>query len=100
VSRIAYELAGRDAMLVVDVGAGVAGWRLRDRECAVADVLHVAPADEVEALLRRALLETRARATAAEGGGAALRELAAAVWRDYRSAIDGVGGQPTLPGMP
>ncbi len=97
-SRIAYELAGRGALLVVDDTACVAGWRLADRESTVGEVLAAAPRDEVEALVRRAIAETRLRA-ASPDGGAALRALAAAVWRDYRQAVDGVGGQGSLPGL-
>ena len=48
-TRVAYELSGRPAALVVDLAAAVAGWRVGDREAEVTDVLALAPADEVGA---------------------------------------------------
>jgi hypothetical protein len=99
VTRVAYELSGRPAALVVDLAAAVAGWRVGDREAQVTDVLALAPADEVARLIRRALAEIRAHAAANDRAAEPLRRLAAEVWRDYRRAIDGVGEQSRLPGV-
>ena len=98
-TRVAYELAGRPAALVVDLAAAAAGWRVGNREAQVTDVLALAPPDEVARLIRRALAEIRAHAAADDGGAEPLRRLAAEVWRDYRRAIDGVGEQSRLPGV-
>ncbi len=95
-TRVAYELSGRPAVLVVDLAAAVAGWRIGDREAQVTDVLALAPADEVARLIRHALAEIRAHAAANGRDAEALRRLAAEVWRDYRRAIDGVGEQSRL----
>lgn len=95
-SRVAYELSGRSAALVVDLGAVAAGWRIGDRGADIGEVLTAAPAEEVESLLRRALAEIRARAAADDRSAEALRRLAAEVWRDYRRAVDGVGAQSRL----
>jgi hypothetical protein len=96
VSRVAYELSGRPAALVVDLGALAAGWRIGDRAAEVGEVLALAPRDEVERLLRRAVAETRAQAAADERVAEPLRRLAAEMWRDYRRAVDGVGEQSRL----
>jgi hypothetical protein len=96
VSRVAYELSGRSAALVVDLGAVAAGWRVGDRAVEVGEVLTMAPRDEVESLLRRALAEIRAQAAADDRSAEQLRRLAAEVWRDYRRAVDGVGAQSRL----
>ena len=98
-TRVAYELSGRPAALVVDLAAAAAGWRVSDREAQVTDVLALAPADEIARLIRHALAEIRAHAAANDRGAEALRRLAAEVWRDYRRAIDGVGEQSRLPGV-
>ena len=45
-TRVAYELSGRPAALVVDLAAAAAGWRVRDHEAEVTDVLALAPAEE------------------------------------------------------
>lgn len=95
-TRVAYELSGRPAVLVVDLAAAVAGWRVGDREAQVTDVLALAPADEVARLIRHALAEIRAHAASNVRDAEALRRLAAEVWRDYRRAIDGVGEQSRL----
>jgi hypothetical protein len=96
VSRVAYELSGRSAALVVDQGAVAAGWRIGDRAAEVGEVLALAPRDEVEKLLRRAVAETRAQAAADDRVAEPLRRLAAEMWRDYRRAVDGVGEQSPL----
>jgi hypothetical protein len=96
VSRVAYELSGRSAALVVDLGAVAADWRIGDRAADVGEVLALAPREEVESLLRRALAEIRAQAATDERSAAALRRLAAETWRDYRRAVDGVGSQSRL----
>jgi hypothetical protein len=96
VSRVAYELSGRPAALVVDLGAVAAGWRIGDRAAEVGEVLTLAPRDEVEKLIRRAIAEIRAQAAADAPAAEALRRLAAEVWRDYRRAVDGVGAQSAL----
>ena len=80
-TRVAYELSGRPAALVVDLAAAAAGWRVGDREAEVGDVLALAPRDEVARLIRHALAEIRAHAAsdgrvgrgpaAARGGGLA-----------------------------
>ena len=98
-TRVAYELSGRPAALVVDLAAAAAGWRVGDREAQVSDVLALAPADEVGRLIRHALTEIRAHAASGDRGAEELRRLAAEVWRDYRRAIDGVGEQSRLPGV-
>lgn len=98
-SRVAYELSGRRAVLVVDVGAIVAGWRVGDREATAADVLTLAPPDEVGRLVRHAVAGIRAEAATGGGHAEELRRLAAEVWRDYRRAADGVGEQAQLPGV-
>ena len=98
-TRVAYELSGRPAALVVDLGAAAAGWRVRDHEAQVTDVLALAPPDEVGRLIRRALAEIRAHAASAGPEAEDLRRLAAEVWRDYRRAMDGVGEQSRLPGV-
>ena len=95
-TRVAYELSGRPAVLVVDLAAAAAGWRVRDHEAEVGDVLALAPADEVARLIRHALTEIRAHAASNGHDSEALRRLAAEVWRDYRRAIDGVGEQSRL----
>ena len=95
-TRVAYELSGRPAVLVVDLAEAAAGWRVRDHEAEVADVLALAPADEVARLIRHALTEIRAHAASNGHNAEALRRLAAEVWRDYRRAIDGVGEQSRL----
>ena len=95
-SRIAYELSGRSAALVVDLGAAAAGWRIGDRAAEVGEVLTLAPRVEIETLLRRALVEIRAQAAADDRSAELLRQLAAEVWRDYRRAVDGVGAQSRL----
>jgi len=96
VTRVAYELSGRSAALVVDLGAAAAGWRVGDRAAEVGEVLTLAPQDEVEKLLRRALAEIRSAAAADDRSAEALRRLAAEAWRDYRRAVDGVGAQSRL----
>jgi hypothetical protein len=96
VSRVAYELSGRSAALVVDLGAAAAGWRIGDRAAEVGDVLTLAPRAEVEGLTRRAVAEIRAHAAADDRSAEDLRRLAAEVWRDYRRAVDGVGAQSRL----
>ena len=95
-SRFAYELSGRSAALVVDLGAVAAGWRIGDRTAEVGEVLTLAPRVEVESLLRRAIAEIRAQAAADDRSGEQLRLLAAEVWRDYRRAADNVGAQARL----
>ena len=95
-SRVAYELSGRSAALVVDLGTAAAGWRIGDRPAEVGEVLALAPRDEVESLLRRAIAEIRAHAAADDRSAEVLRRLAAEVWRDYRRAVDGVGAQSPL----
>jgi hypothetical protein len=96
VTRVAYELSGRSAALVVDLGEAAARWRIGDRPAEVGEVLTLAPRDEIETLLRRALAEIRAQAAADERSAEVLRRLAAEVWRDYRRAVDGVGAQSRL----
>ena len=98
-TRVAYELAGRPAALVVDLADAAAGWRIGNREAQVTDVLALAPADEVARLIRHALTEIRAHAAANAAGSEQLRRLAAEVWRDYRRTIAGVGEQSRLPGV-
>jgi hypothetical protein len=99
VTRVAYELSGRPAVLVVDLAGAVAGWRVGDHEADVAEVLALAPADEVVRLIRHALAEIRAHAAADGRDAEALRRLAAEIWRDYRRAVDGVGEQSRLFGV-
>jgi hypothetical protein len=99
VTRVAYELSGQQAALVVDLAAAAAGWRVRDREAQVTDVLALAPPEDVARLIRHALAEIRAHAASGGPGAEDLRRLAAEVWRDYRRAIDGVGEQSRLPGV-
>ncbi len=98
-TRVAYELSGRPAVLVVDLAEAAAGWRVRDAEAQVTDVLALAPPDDVGRLIRHALVEIRAHAASNDRGAEQLRRLAAEVWRDYRRAIDGVGEQSPLPGV-
>jgi hypothetical protein len=100
VTLVAYQLADRPAALVVDFAAAAAGWRVVDQEVPVRAVLEIAPAAEVEALVRRAIAEVRGRATQAESTrGDLLRRLAAEIWRDFRAATDGAGEQQALPGV-
>ena len=99
-SRVSYELADRPAALIVDLAAADAVWHVVDQEVGIADVLSVAPADEVERLVRRAVAEIRSHAAAAEPPTSEyLRQLAASVWRDFRLAATNAGEQPSLPGM-
>ena len=97
---VSYELADRPAALIVDLATPAAGWRIGDREVAVADVLAIAPADEVERLTRRVMGEVRAHAGATRPPASELlRQLAAEIWRDWRRATTAVDAQPTLPGV-
>ena len=97
---VQYELAGRRARLDVDLAAGVATWRVRGEATDVARVLRLAPREEVETLLRRVLVEVRAHATSVRPpSSAVLRVLAARLWRDYTSAVDGETRQGRLPGL-
>jgi hypothetical protein len=100
VTVVQYELAGRRARLDVDMAAGSATWRVRGEAVDVARVLRVAPREEVETLLRRVLAEVRAHATSVRPpSSAVLRALAARLWREYASAVDGETRQARLPGL-
>jgi hypothetical protein len=100
VTLVSYELADRPAALIVDLAAPAAGWRIGDREVDVAEVLAIAPPDEVERLARRVMGEVRGHAAAAsQPSSELLRQLAAAIWRDYRRATSTVVAQPPLPGV-
>src|SRR5206468_1089624 len=100
VSTVAFQLGDRPAALLVDLAAGSAGWRIRDREAPVQAVLAIAPQPELEALVRHAIGEVRAHAAASQPPRSdLLRRLAAEIWRDYRSAADGTGEQQALPGV-
>jgi hypothetical protein len=100
VATVAYQLGDRPAALLIDVAAGTAEWRVDDQVAPVSTVLAIAPAGEVEALVRRAIAEVRAHAAAAEAPRSeVLRRLAAEIWRDYRFAADGGGEQQAIPGV-
>jgi hypothetical protein len=100
VTVVSYELHDHPAALVVDLAKAAAGWRVVDQTVAVADVLKIAPADDVERLVRRAVTEIRAHATTVRAPSSdLLRRLAAEVWRDYRRARAGATEQPQLPGI-
>jgi hypothetical protein len=100
VTRVAYEVANRGVTLVVDLAAAAAGWRIAGREVVVGDVLDAAPHDEIERVVRRALLEIRGHATTVRAPSSErLRALASEVWRDFVAAAHHRDEQPTLPGM-
>jgi hypothetical protein len=100
VTLVAYQLSERPAALIVDLAAASAGWRVVDQEVPVRSVLEIAPAPEVEALVRRALAEIRGHATAAVPPRSdLLRRLAAEIWRDFKAAANGGGEQQALPGV-
>jgi hypothetical protein len=96
---VAYELRGRSARLVVDQAIPAAGWMIEARPVAVRDVLEVAPAEEVEPIVRRAVAELRSRAASAPPPASEqLRALAIDVWRDFATARANAD-QPSLPGL-
>jgi hypothetical protein len=100
VTLVAYQLSERPAALVVDLASVSAGWRIVDQDVPARSVLEIASEAELEALVRRAIAEVRAQATAAGPPRSdLLRRLAAEIWRDYRAAVNGSGEQQALPGV-
>lgn len=97
-----YPLSGAtvEAFLDVDLGRGVAGWRVDGRDVPAADLRGIAAPSEIERVVRRAVADVRQQASVSRTPAAeTLRGLAADLWRTHRHLVQAGAGQDELPGL-